>query len=250
MFFKPFALFICSALLISSVSHAEINAPRYVFKGSENSTSKNVYRGSGYQQQQQAVQPQRETVQNNNTNNQTQYGTAQNPYYVPNGGQDFWSYPRRLHLKRVSTGEEVNVVYWANGKIVEDGYKQLSWIMRDVKANEATNMDVRLFDLLYAIQSWVGYYGYKYPLMITSGYRSPKTNKTTEGAAKNSMHLQGKATDFYIPNLPWQYVGRLAATYGAGGVGFYPGQSFIHVDTGRVRYWVHGLNYYPSKSKK
>lgn len=244
MILKKITWFLCGILFLTSTcAFSEINAPRYVFKGGESNNSKNVYRGSGYQQ------PSQQDSQNNNTETKV-YGTAQNPYYVPNGGQDFWSYPRRLHLKRVSTGEEVNVVYWANGKIVPEGYKQLSWLMRDVKANEATNMDVRLFDLLYAIQSWVGYYGYKYPLMITSGYRSPKTNRTTEGAAKNSMHLQGKATDFYIPNLPWQYVGQLAATYGAGGVGFYPGQSFIHVDTGKVRYWVHGLNYYPSKNKK
>lgn len=236
-------------LCMSNVSISEINAPKYVFKGGQNNnTSKNVYHG-GNQQQNNSTQRESPATQTL-SQTQTSYGTAENPYYVPNGGADFWSYPRRLYIKRVSTGEEANVVYWANGRIVPEGYKQLSWIMRDVKAGQSVNMDVRLFDLMYAIQSWVSYYGYKSPLMITSGYRSPQTNNSTEGAAKNSLHTQGKATDFYIPGLPWEYVGRLAAAYTAGGVGFYPGQNFIHIDTGRVRYWVHGLNYYPSKKKK
>jgi len=225
-------IFIISALLPSMVL-ADINAPKYTFRGGEVSNSKNVYHGSAVQQTQQTSQP-------NRTSQQTQYGTAKNPYYVPNVNQDFWSYPRKLRLKRAATGEYVEAIYWANGQINMDGYNKLNWLMRDVRAGAVTNIDVRLFDLLYAIQSWVSYYGYTSPLIITSGFRSEKTNRSTEGAAKNSMHVQGKATDFYIPNLPWQYVGQLAATYQAGGVGFYPGQRFIHVDTGRVRYWVHG----------
>lgn len=236
-------------LFVSNVSISEINAPKYVFKGGQNNNnSRNVYHGGD---QQQKTSNQRETApQTTSQQSQSTYGTANNPYYVPNGGSNFWAYPRRLYIKRASTGEEANVVYWENGKISPEGYKQLSWIMRDVKAGQAINMDVRLFDLMYAIQSWVSYYGYKSPIIITSGYRSPKTNSATEGAAKNSLHTRGQATDFYIPGLPWEYVGRLAAAYSAGGVGFYPGQSFIHIDTGRVRYWVHGLNYYPSKKKK
>ena len=240
------SLFFSFLLIASQNVLAEINAPKYVFKGGQNNTSsKNVYHGGSINNNQ---APQQQIARNDN-NTQNQVGTAANPYYVPNGGTDFWSYPRKLHIKRPATGEEVNVIYWANGKIVPEGYKQLSWVMRDVKAGQAVNMDVRLFDLMYAIQSWVSYYGYRTPLIITSGYRSPKTNNSTEGAAKNSLHTQGKATDFYIQGLPWEYVGRLAAAYSAGGVGFYPGQRFIHIDTGRVRYCVHGLNYYPSKNK-
>lgn len=214
-------------LLISCSSYAEVNGQsvgRYTFRGDQQSNSSNVYRGSGYP--------------DSNQNN-VQQSTKSYTYTAPNTSKDFWSYPRKLHLIRLSTGEEVEAVYWANGKINMEGYQKLNWIMRDVKANKATNMDINLYNLLYAIQSWVSYYGYNSAFVINSGYRSPETNRKTEGAAKNSMHIKGQATDFSIPRLPWQYVGRLAATYQAGGVGFYPGHNFIHIDTGRVRYWVH-----------
>lgn len=227
--FKKYLIFLC--LLFSMNSYAEVNgqaAGMYTFRGSDNYNSSNVYRGNGYSNSQQT------TTTNRTNQNQQKY-----TYIAPNSNKNFWQQPRRLHLIRLSTGEEVNVVYWANGKVIPEGYQQLNWIMRDVQAKKVTNMDIGLYNLLFAIQSWVSYYGYHSAFIINSGYRSPATNKKTEGAAKNSMHMQGKATDFSIPGLPWQYVGQLASRYQAGGVGFYPGHNFIHIDTGRVRYWVH-----------
>ena len=73
---------------------------------------------------------------------------------------------------------------------------------------------------------------------MSSGYRNPNTNARTEGAAKNSMHMRGRAVDIIIPDLPVSYLGKLAQHYAAGGVGFYPDRGFIHIDTGNVRSWV------------
>lgn len=38
------------------------------------------------------------------------------------------------------------------------------------------------------------------PIMISSGYRSPKVNAAVNGS-KNSQHMQGKAVDFTCPNF-------------------------------------------------
>lgn len=150
---------------------------------------------------------------------------------------DFWSKPRRLHLVRRQTGESVNVIYYQNGKLDIDGYNKINWLMRDLSVNKAVQMDPRLLDLLCAMQAWVSYYGYKKPFIITSGYRTEAYNRRLKGSARNSMHIQGKAVDIVFPDLPVGYMGRLAQDFSGGGVGFYPSNGFVHVDTGRIRTW-------------
>lgn len=39
-----------------------------------------------------------------------------------------------------------------------------------------------------------------YPILISSGYRSPALNRTI-GGAKNSQHMQGEAVDFTCPKF-------------------------------------------------
>lgn len=150
---------------------------------------------------------------------------------------DFWAAPRVLHLRRRQTGEVFHGVYFRDGQLDPEAYRRINWLMRDVKKNKAVNMDPRLLDLLCAMQAWVGYYGYKKPIVINSGYRTPEYNSTLEGAARNSMHLYGRAADVVFPDLPVSYLGRLAQNYTAGGVGFYISSGFVHVDTGNIRSW-------------
>lgn len=150
----------------------------------------------------------------------------------------FWNLPRSLRLLRSQTGEFIDEVYWLNGRLHVPGYIKICQILRDVSAQKVVQMDVRLLDLMRAIQAYVDYYGYKEPLRINSGYRTWGTNSKLEGAAKNSEHLKGRAIDFSMPGLPTNYMGLLASHYKAGGVGFYPNSGFVHLDTANVRYWV------------
>ena len=157
---------------------------------------------------------------------------------LPSHAQEaFWSQPRVLDLYRPRTNERVRAVYWQNGALEPNGYRQFCNLLRDVQAGLVVQMDPRLLDLLCAMQAWVSHYGYKSPIHITSGYRSPKTNSGLEGAARNSMHMYGKAADIRFPGLPPSYLGKLAQRYAGGGVGFYVSSNFVHVDTGRVRTW-------------
>lgn len=155
----------------------------------------------------------------------------------PGLAANFWDMPRTLSLHRDSTGERASFVYWRNGALDAQGYQQACWLLRDVRAGETTQMHPRLLDLLCAMQAWVGHYGFRGPIHLLSGYRSAHTNANTEGAAKNSMHMYGRAADIRFPGLPTSYLGQLAQRYAAGGVGFYVGSGFVHVDTGRVRTW-------------
>jgi uncharacterized protein YcbK (DUF882 family) len=49
--------------------------------------------------------------------------------------------------------------------------------------------------------------------------------------------MYGKATDFRLPDISLPVLFRTAIVLKAGGVGYYPRSNFIHIDTGRVRFW-------------
>ena len=76
---------------------------------------------------------------------------------------------------------------------------------------------------------------------IISGYRSPASNQlladTTNGVAKHSMHLEGRAIDLRMPGVPLASLRQAALNAAGGGVGYYPDSQFVHIDTGRLRHW-------------
>lgn len=157
---------------------------------------------------------------------------------LPEQTMDFWSMPRRINLKRSETGESAELIYHANGQLNEKEYHYACYLLRDVRQNKAVLMDPKLLDLICATQAWLKYYGYNGPIHVNSGYRTIQTNSRLEGAAKNSMHLYGKALDFRVPGLTPMQIAKIAAKFQAGGIGIYPTSNFIHLDTGGVRVWV------------
>lgn len=108
---------------------------------------------------------------------------------------DYWSRPRALWLKRKETGEEVRTVYWADGQLVVDAYVQCCTLLRDVRAGSIVQMNPTLLDILCGVYGWFAQAGMERPIVVTSGYRTNATNNVTEGAARNSMHLVGRAAD-------------------------------------------------------
>lgn len=79
-----------------------------------------------------------------------------------------------------------------------DAYRNACWLMRDAKdGNAMVQIDVGLLNLMYAMQEWARQSGRSNPVItINSAYRTPRRNATIEGAARNSLHMRGKAVDF------------------------------------------------------
>lgn len=152
---------------------------------------------------------------------------------------DFWEKPRELWLYRYATKEQIRATYFTDGDLVAEEYNRLCWFLRDNHVNEMVAMDKVLLDVLNGIQGFYRLNGWNYPIVVNSGYRSRKTNDRlkSEGAAKNSMHLYGKAVDIYMPGAPVKDVARLGLHFKQGGVGFYPSKGFVHIDTGNLRTW-------------
>lgn len=82
--------------------------------------------------------------------------------------------------------------------------------------------------LRFVIWDFEGYFGKK--VVLSSGYRDPIQNVIV-GGEDQSFHKRCMAADFFIPGVPKDQLIRYAKNNGSvGGLGCYPGKSFIHVD--------------------
>jgi uncharacterized protein YcbK (DUF882 family) len=135
------------------------------------------------------------------------------------------------------TGESLKkCTFWAEGDYNPSALKEINKLFRDHRTQTIHEIDRDLLHVLHKIQKQLDTVE---PFHLISGYRSPKTNKAlnarSRGVAKMSQHVYGKAADIYVPGRTLKQVQGAAKALRAGGVGRYT--EFVHVDTGRVRYW-------------
>lgn len=159
---------------------------------------------------------------------------------------EFWLRPRTIEVVRPASKERAKLLYWKDGEIIQSAYEDLCHLMRDVNGgNEARNIDPKLFETLWGTQAFVARYGIDSPVEILSGYRTPASNaKLREAgvpAARQSLHMVGRAADIRLANLNAEVLGGLVKSFRQGGVGFYyragPRGGWIHADTGLQRTW-------------
>ena len=145
---------------------------------------------------------------------------------------------RILSMHNLHTGEKLTRTYWADGSYLAEPLAEFDHLLRDHRCGESCRMDPQLLDLLHSLQVKVGNGG---QFEIISGYRSPQTNARLRGksggVARKSLHMQGKAMDIRLPGQNLAGLRQAALSLKAGGVGYYPKSDFLHVDTGRVRFW-------------
>lgn len=145
---------------------------------------------------------------------------------------------RNVAILNPHTGEAIKSTYWVKGRYVPEELKAINYLLRDHWTNEVAEMDPKLLDVLSALQTRLDT---KAAFHATSAYRSPETNdmlrRRGEGAAKHSLHMEGKAVDVRLPGRSVKYLHRAAVRLKAGGVGYYPRSNFVHLDVGPVRHW-------------
>ena len=145
---------------------------------------------------------------------------------------------RKVAFLNLHTGERTRVAYKENGSFVPEALREIATVLRDHRTGEVKEIDTKLLDLLYVLR---GRLETQKPFGVISAYRSPHTNAMlagrSGGVAKRSMHIEGRAIDIRVQGIDTKSVFRVARGLRAGGVGLYSNSNFIHVDTGRVRYW-------------
>jgi uncharacterized protein YcbK (DUF882 family) len=145
---------------------------------------------------------------------------------------------RTLSLRNTHTGESLSVDYALADTYLADALGRVSWLLRDFRNGESRAIDPQLLDQLHLV---AGLTRTNAPYEVISGYRSPATNdflrRRSGGVAEHSLHLEGRAIDIRLADVPLSDLRDAAASLRAGGVGFYPQSRFVHLDTGRVRRW-------------
>ena len=146
---------------------------------------------------------------------------------------------RSLSFDHTHTRERLSLVYAAGGAYLAQALARLNHFLRDHYSGDVGVIDPQLFDLLHRVRAELGA---REPFQVISGYRCPATNNNLRntrggGVATRSLHMDGKAIDIRIPGVPLAELRDAAMSLRAGGVGYYPREQFVHVDTGRVRSW-------------
>ncbi|MCK9395367.1 MAG: DUF882 domain-containing protein [Methylobacter sp.] len=143
-----------------------------------------------------------------------------------------------LAFHNTHTGDQIKLTYFEQGRYIKDALHEINHLFRDYHDGSVHPIDPALLDQLYDLKHTLEV---RKPFHIVSGYRSPATNadlrKHSDGVAKNSLHMQGRAIDIRIEGLDTRRIRNAALAMHRGGVGYYEKSDFVHLDTGSVRTW-------------
>lgn len=145
---------------------------------------------------------------------------------------------RDMSLYCVHTGEELSVDYYVDGRYDPGALQAIDHLLRDYHNDEICQFDPRVLNQLYDVRRALGS---SEPFHVYSGYRSPETNESyrrlSGRVAEHSYHLTGQAIDLHLPGRDIRQIRNVAVAMRAGGVGYYPQEGFVHIDSGPVRRW-------------
>ncbi len=144
-----------------------------------------------------------------------------------------------IRLYNTHTGERLSVTYRStSGRYDREALQDINHLLRCNYTRKVHRIDIRLLEFLNKIEKTVGA---GKEVQILSGYRSPSHNFKLvlheQGAVTNSFHTKGQAMDFFIHGVRLSSIQRSARRLHLGGVGTYRKSGFIHIDTGRPRFW-------------
>ena len=144
---------------------------------------------------------------------------------------------RSLNFYHTHTEERLTIDY-TPGQFKGSVRRAVEYFLRDFRTGDIHPIDSGILDILYDIRVCCQRKG---TFEVISGYRSARTNallrKVSNGVAKRSYHMQGRAIDVRFCGLETDKLRDVAISLHDGGVGYYPESNFVHLDTGRKRVW-------------
>ncbi|NJD67300.1 MAG: hypothetical protein C3F12_10235 [Candidatus Methylomirabilota bacterium] len=145
----------------------------------------------------------------------------------------------RLTLYNTHTHERLDVTYrQSSGEYDVEALSAIDQLLRCHYTNKVTKIDPGVIEFVNALDKRLGG---GHEIHVISGFRSPEYNqllrRKSRRVARHSLHQSGKAIDLRIPGVGLKVIRKAALELRHGGVGYYPRRGFIHVDSGRFRYW-------------
>ena len=145
---------------------------------------------------------------------------------------------KMLSFEHAHTGDKLKLTYFEQGNYIKGALQEINYLLRDYHTDDIHPIDTALLDQLFDLKQTLGV---NKPFHIVSGYRSPFTNaqlrKHSSGVAEHSFHMQGRAIDIRLEGIPTKTIKNAALAMAQGGVGYYPQNDFVHMDTGAFRTW-------------
>lgn len=168
------------------------------------------------------------------------FGSAANARILPEM-QPFefpaFSAPRRIALRHAHTGETFSGPYRDTFGPIPSAMVDLAIFLRDHHDNVSGPVFVETLDFLADVIETTGHA----QATILSAYRTKRTNAMLAarifGVAEKSQHLAGRALDITLDSK-LQSAASVARRMSRGGVGWYPSNHFIHLDSGPIRNWT------------
>jgi uncharacterized protein YcbK (DUF882 family) len=143
---------------------------------------------------------------------------------------------RRFTLKNMHTGETFSGPYRDATGPLPSAICDLVVFLRDFHVDKTGPVDIAMLDFLADVMAATN----QGHATVLSAYRTRETNErlevTTFGVAEHSQHVVGRAIDVTF-DRDLGGVEKAALAMKRGGVGWYPGSHFIHLDSGPIRNW-------------
>jgi uncharacterized protein YcbK (DUF882 family) len=150
----------------------------------------------------------------------------------------FFAGDGHLTLSHAHFAEKLDVRYRRpDGTYDPAALAQIRHFFRSREDGREATITLRLIELLAYIQ------GHFHPRRMTllSGYRSPAFNADLRAAgqkaAQASLHTEGLAADIAFAGVDLKGLWHQLRQLQAGGAGYYRNGRFLHIDTGRPRFW-------------
>ena len=159
---------------------------------------------------------------------------------VPALGQErfYFSGDGTLRMGNAHFAETLDVRYRdADGRYDDAALAKIARFFRSRTDGQSGPMSLRLIELLDYVQD---HYQPR-RMILVSGYRSPEFNQALRAGghrvAQASMHTEGMAADVQPVGLDLRRLWNTLRRQELGGVGLYQKEGFIHLDTGKPRFW-------------
>ena len=143
-----------------------------------------------------------------------------------------------IDLYNAHFGEHLVVRYRSDdGQYDPDALARINRFFRSRNDGKSAPVSLRLIELIAFVQD-------RYRperLTLVSGYRSPEFNQALRAGgrrvAQASLHTEGLAADLQPQGLDLRRLWLELRPLELGGAGLYEADGFIHLDTGRPRFW-------------
>ncbi|SEL88323.1 protein of unknown function [Roseivivax marinus] len=118
------------------------------------------------------------------------------------------------NIRNAHTGEQVALRFMANGRERRGPLHTLDWIFRDWRAEEAEDIDRRIYWTLAALTNEAKRNGHSGEITLLSGFRTAHTTRVLQsrssGASSTSYHMLRRAADIRFEGIPPEEIARLA----------------------------------------